>query len=503
MKKIYLSSQIREIEQQTFDAEQISSIELMENASLKFAEKLLKLLPESEHFTIIVGKGNNAGDGLAIARILISKFSKKVTCYSIYSQEYLCDNAKVNFTKLSLLADIQIINTVDDLIFEKDSLVIDAIFGIGLNRPVNGFVAACIHKINLYSGTIVSVDLPSGLFSDSLNKDDSPIVKADYILTFEYFKLSFIFPEIAPQLGEIHILDIGISKHEGKIVPYMNILDQSDIQQIYKPRKDFSHKGHFGHSLLIVGSYGMMGAAVLAASSCVKAGSGKTTVHIPGCGYDIMQTSVPEAMVWADYTKECITTTYDSINNFESVGIGPGIGTEKETVKAVEFYLNHRDKPMVLDADALNILSESPSYLNLIPFQSIITPHVKEFDRLFGMQEDSYCRFQTAQKVSAEKNIIIVLKDRFTTIYLPNGEIFVNVIGNSGLAKGGSGDVLLGIITALLAQKYSSNEAAILGVYLHAHTADILIKEGLCSKESMLASDIFKNLHKSFISLST
>jgi hydroxyethylthiazole kinase-like uncharacterized protein yjeF len=278
--------------------------------------------------------------------------------------------------------------------------------------------------------------------------------------------------------------------------PY-SVFDKKAAISIYKPRDPFSNKGNFGHALLMAGSYGKMGAAVLAAKACLSAGAGLLTTHLPSCGYEIMQTSLPEAMVSIDEGEFHLSGYPSETKIFQAAGFGPGIGTKMETASMLKHFINTFYQPLVLDADALNMLSTAPELLSSLRPDTIITPHPKEFDRLFGNHISDLARFERAKKMAAEHQIIIVLKGHFTGVFKPDESVSFNTSGNAGMAKGGSGDALTGIITALLTQSYPPAVAATLGVYLHGYAGDLAAR--LFSEEAMLPSQLIECIGKTFL----
>ncbi len=275
------------------------------------------------------------------------------------------------------------------------------------------------------------------------------------------------------------------------------VFNKSKALSLYKPRDPFANKGNFGHALILAGSYGKMGAAVLAAKACLSAGVGLLTSYFPSCGYDIMQSSVPEAMAMVDDNKFHLTAPPLNPDMYQAAGLGPGIGTDDETAQMVKNFIKAFHHPLVLDADAINIISKSPELLSSLDNNTIITPHPKEFDRLSGDSKDDFTRFEKAKNLATRHKIIIVLKGHFTGIFYPDGNISFNTSGNAGMAKGGSGDVLTGIITALLAQGYTASSAAALGVYMHGYAGDLAA--GLHSEEAMLPTDLIQCLGKTFL----
>ncbi|HOB25066.1 MAG TPA: NAD(P)H-hydrate dehydratase, partial [Kaistella sp.] len=343
----------------------------------------------------------------------------------------------------------------------------------------------------------ISIDIPSGLFADKMMKEETVVFKADETLSFQFWKKSFLHPETGVFCGNINILDIGLGKEFIQKEPSENfVIDETLIRNIYKPHNEFSNKGTYGKTTVVAGSFGKMGAAVLATKAALKSGSGLTFTLAPKCGYEILQTTCPEAMYL--YGGEDFISHFDVEEN-SVVGIGPGLGTDPETENTFLEFLKNYSKPLVLDADALNIISKNTGNLRFIPKNSIITPHPKEFERLFGKTENSFDRLELSKKKSEELEIFIVLKDHHTQIITPENKVYYNITGNSGMAKGGSGDVLLGLITSLLAQNYSPKNASIFGVWLHGKAGDFAAEKH--SKEAMLPSDLIDELGNAFKTL--
>jgi len=383
----------------------------------------------------------------------------------------------------------------------KKDVVIDAIFGSGLNRPVHGLPAEIIEKINQSEKKLViSVDIPSGLFGEENHREPQVIVKADYTLTFEFPFLSFFFAENEEYVGEFVIIPIGI--HPDYIAQAQTnyfTIEGKDIKAKIKPRRKFSHKGNYGHGLLVAGKYGTMGAAVLAARAAHRTGIGLLTAHIPGKCVDVMQISSPETIVDVDADSE-ISTHVESLEKYNAVGIGPGIGTgEKSAALLKDLFERARDKRFVIDADAITILGQHKQWYELLPPKSILTPHPKEFERLVGKSENHYQRNLMQIKFSKEHNVIVVLKGAYTAISLPDGRCFFNPTGNPGMATGGSGDVLTGMILSLLAQGYSPEDAAMIGVYLHGLAGDVAAD--LLGMQAMLPSDIISFISEAYLTV--
>lgn len=499
--QILSAEQIRAWDQYTIEHEPISSIDLMERAARKCVEWINRKQWKGKTFHIFCGKGNNGGDGLAIARIL-RKAGEEVAVYILEFGKLGSEDFQRNLQRLHELPsiEIQFVQQAENfpLLLEGD-IVIDALFGSGLSKPLDGLAAALVGHINQSDCTVISIDLPSGLFIDR-SSIGNPIIKAAVTLTFQCYKLSLLIQENAPFLGEVQVLDIGLHPAFLQQVKNMALfLDEAMIRQLYKPRNRFSHKGSFGHALLAGGSYGKMGAAVLATRACLAAGAGLTTAFIPRCGYQIMQTALPEAMTMMDEAEDFLTSLPDEIDRYSAIGIGPGIGTMPETEKLLSFVVRRYHKPLVIDADGLNCLAKNKELLNQLPPNTILTPHPKEFDRLFGDHANDFDRLRTAVKKAAELNVILILKSHHTLIATPSGQQFFNSTGNAGMAKGGSGDVLTGILTSLLAQGYPPAGAAQFGVYIHGWAGDFAAKK--FSPEAMLPSHLIESLADVFLAL--
>lgn len=499
--QILNAEQIRAWDQYTIEHEPIASINLMERAARRCADWIEKQHWQQRHFTIICGKGNNGGDGLAIARSLLH-LDRSVTVYILEFGKAGTADFQENLQRLHDLSftDIHFIQAKETFpVIHPDDVVVDALFGSGLNKPLHDISAELVEHINKSARTIVSIDVPSGLFLDR-SSVGNVVINATYTISFQCYKMGLLMQENAPFLGEVHILDIGL--HQDFLLNKgfdKQLVDKNIIKQIFKPRNRFAHKGSFGHALIVAGSYGKIGAAVLAVKACVRSGAGLTTTFIPKCGYAIMQTSVPEAMVIPDEQEEYLSSLPDDIEKYTCIGIGPGIGTKNDTQKTLSYIIKRYKKPVVIDADGLNCLAQEKELLEHLPPYSIITPHPKEFERLFGVQQNDFERMETAVQKAMALNIIIVLKSHHTLIALPDGNLYFNSTGNAGMAKGGSGDVLTGITTAVLAQDYFPADAAILSVYLHG-LAGYCAAQAL-SKEAMIARDIINYLPRAFLNL--
>lgn len=503
--KIFTAPQIREADAYTIKHTPISSLELMEHAAFASAEWLIQNHFIKNPVCILCGIGNNGGDGLAITRLLRNQ-NCQANAYIIQNSskqptaDHLANYAALMEQYPDSLHDIHTLSDFPSL--TPGTLIVDAILGTGINRSPEGLIADIIHQINsLYEQhTIIAIDIPSGLLTDA-SSVNQPAVQAHHTLSFEVWKLAFLLPENAQRIGEIHLLPIGL--HPGYIadtpVRY-EVTDEVQMRKIYKPRKPFSHKGTFGHVLLIAGSHGKMGAAVLSARSCLQAGVGLLSCHVPKCGYDIIQISVPSAMCFTDEQYDHSSCFHNQdVKKYTAIGIGPGLGTAAGTGWAFEKLLDDYRKPMVIDADALNILAAAPTLMAKVPPGSILTPHPKEFERLFGKTANDIERLELLTHKAVENKLHILLKGRYTAMAGPDGSLYFNATGNPGMATGGSGDVLTGIITSLLAQGYTPKDAMLLGVYIHGQAGDFAAAEH--SQEAMTAEDIPGFLGKTFLTL--
>jgi yjeF C-terminal region, hydroxyethylthiazole kinase-related/yjeF N-terminal region len=490
--KILSAAQIREWDQYTMQHEPISPIDLMERAAEACTHWILEHISQ-DIFYIFCTTGNNGGDGLVIARLLKSH-NKQVKVF-VLSLSAGTDCFNINLERLKQISTVEIItlkSTSDFPSIPNDAVIIDALFGTGLNRKPEGLAAELIHFINHTAKHVIAIDIPSGLLCDRSSKD-FPVIKAAHTLSFQCYKPALLLPENAVYFGNVHILDIKLhTDFLHTVDTNYELVDFNFIKQLYKPRNAFSHKGSFGHALIIAGSYGKMGAAVLSTRACLRSGVGLVSAHVPSCGVTILQTAAPEAMCRVDRNEKVITKLDYDVTSYSAVGVGPGIGTDSATTAFLHHLLVAYPKPLVLDADALNILSEHSEWWPLLPPHSILTPHPKEFARLFEENKDDLARIETALQQARTKNLVIVLKGHRTFIATPSGKGYFNTSGNAGMATGGSGDVLTGIITGLLAQGYSSSEAAILGVYIHGMAGDqAALHYGM---DPMIAGDIIDNL---------
>lgn len=493
--KILTSTQIKECANQSIQSEITTSLELMESSALACFEWLKSRYSNEHNYYIFCGKGNNGGDGLALARLLYNE-NFKVEAFIIQSSADFSENTQINFDKFP--KSVYFIEGDDFEVTEEKAIIIDALFGTGLNKKLKGEAEKIVSKLNEINAIKISIDIPSGLFADSLPEENQIVFRADETLTFEFYKRSFLHLEAAQYAGKIHVLDIGLDKNlieNEKTDNYL--IEYSHFEKNYKRRNPFSNKGNFGKAIIIGGSYGKIGSITLSTLSALRVGTGLVFTGAPEYGSLVLQTIAPEAMFFScgDKYIEDIQIPFENY----TIGIGPGLGIEARTKMAFEKMLENENNPMVLDADALNIISENKNLLNLIPKYSIITPHPKEFERLFGKTNSTLEQCELARKKAKEYEIVIVIKGHNTAILLPEGTCYYNATGNAGMAKGGSGDVLTGIITGLLAQGYDSKLAAILGVYIHGKAGDYAYEK--FSQEAMTAQGIIQCLSDVFLEL--
>ncbi len=500
--KILTAQQFRELDEYTVREENISSLDLMERAARCVAEEIFIGWTTDTPIAIFAGPGNNGGDALAVARLLFEE-GYRPEVFLFNTTQHLSDDCAANRDKLQTLDGInftEITSTFEPPQLTARHLIIDGLFGTGLSRPLNGGFASLVKFINAAPGTVVSIDLPSGLMcEDNTYNVQEHIVCADLTLTFQLPKLALLLSDNHKFVGRFKMLDIGLSKEKTASLPTeFQITEKAEAARLLKPRNPFGHKGTFGHALLIAGKFGMAGAAVLAAKACLRSGVGKITLHTPLRNNDILQISVPEAILSHDKNENFFTSSVNT-TDFDAAAIGPGIGTEQKTAVTFIEQVSRTQIPLLIDADGINILASHRGWMQQVPQGSILTPHLGEIKRLGNHSVDAYSALMEARELAVRHKIYIVLKGRFTAICTPDGQTRFNPTGNSGMATAGSGDVLTGIITALLAQGYDRENACVLGVYLHGLAGDIAAEQ--LGKESLTATDIIDFLPQAFNTL--
>ncbi len=493
--KIFPSSSIKKLDAYTIEHEPISSIDLMERAATELTKAITQRWTPQTPVIVFAGPGNNGGDALAVARMMAEK-EYDVEVYLFNTKGELSADCRTNKEQIAAMKNVKFHEISTQFVpptLTAEHLVIDGLFGSGLNKPLSGGFAAVVKYINSSPATVVSIDIPSGLMGEENTFNiKSNIIRADYTYSLQLPKLAFLFAENAEFVGKWELLDIQLSQEAIKqSETNYELTEAEDIRTLIKPRKQFAHKGNFGHALLIAGSKGMAGASILSARACLRSGVGLLTVHAPLCNCTILQTSVPEAMVESDADESCFAVPTDT-DDYQAIAIGPGLGKSEETETALLEQLQHCQTPAVLDADALNILANHRHALTHLPKGSILTPHPKELERLVGKCQDSYERLTKACELAKNANVHIILKGAYSAIITPEGKCYFNPTGNPGMATGGSGDVLTGVILALLAQGYDTDAAARIGTYVHGLAGDVAqSKQGTIG---LIASDIIDSL---------
>lgn len=500
--KILTSLQMRQLDAYTMENEPISSLQLMERASKKLTAEIENRWPQDTPVVVFAGPGNNGGDALCVARLLAEK-DYTVKVYLFNTESGLSPDCQENRDRLKGMVEGGVVNltlqeiktTFQPPELKEGMLVVDGLFGTGLSRPLTGGFAAVVQYVNASSATVVSIDVPSGLMTeDNSGNDLNNVIHADYTFTFQHPKLAFFFPEHETCVGDWQVIDIGLADPDSSddttvfSTPY-EMTEEVDVRQMLKPRPVFSHKGMMGHAALVAGQQGMAGAAVLASRACMRSGVGKLTVLTPEVNRTILQIAVPEAILSSKLQ-----------NIYDAMAMGPGMGTNDAQVDFFNSTLNAQlSTPLVLDADALNLLATHPQWLQQLPEHTILTPHRGELERLIGHHDNSYDLLQQTLLYARQNRVIVVMKGAFTAVVTPDSKVFFNTTGNAGMATAGAGDVLTGIILALLAQGYIPEEAARLGVYVHGLAGDYAADR--LGQISLIASDIIESLPQAFLQI--
>ena len=498
--KILSPSQIRDADAYTIQQKGIISLDLMETAASQCTDWILDRFPEQEHFTIHCGMGNNGGDGLVIARQLAEADNTVSVCLWNYSDKASADNLsnqkRLNQLKINIH---QIDEDQAPPAPHPDDIIIDALFGSGLSRPLDSWVEKYVLEINRLPHLKISIDLPSGLFMSRATDPGQTVFQADYTLSFQVPKLALYLPENDPYVGEWQLLHIGLEEDFIESCPSdYETLDSEHIGDLILPRLKYSHKGSYGHALIIAGSLGKTGAAILATQACLRGGAGLVSVHCPKVAYPLLQATCPEAMVISNRGRDHHTRMKIDLD-YRAAGIGPGLGLHDETHSFFKYFLKKANSPLVLDADAINIIAQDLSLLDHIPAGSIFTPHPKEFERLAGSFANSYERIEKQIDLAQRTQSCVLVKGAHTCIASPKAKVYFNTTGNPGMATGGSGDVLTGILTALLAQGYTTVDACRVGVYWHGLAGDLAAREQ--SEQAMIAGDLVAFMGKAWLQI--
>ncbi len=493
--KMFIAESIKLLDKYTIEHEPISSVDLMERAATAIADAVIRLHPDaSAPVAVFAGCGNNGGDALAVARMLFER-GYSVEVWSVNPNDSMSPDCSENFQRLcGTGAKIHCVTgEFNESLLSKDTLIIDGLFGSGLNRPLSDVFSRIVRYINKSGCTVYSIDVPSGLMCED-NADNSPddIVCADITFTLQFPKLSFLFAENERYIGRFEILDISLLPEAvDRMETEYFMTEFEDVRALFHPRSKFAHKGNFGRALLVAGSQGMAGASVLAARAALRSGVGTLTLCLPHCNNVVAQCAVPEAMTLPDVCETHLSTSV-ATERFSAVAIGPGIGRHHDTEHALLQFIDTASSPMVLDADALNIVSSNIDYLFRLPKGTVITPHPTEFDRLAGHSESSYERLQKARAFAQKYKLVVVLKGAYTAVVSDSCECYFNTTGNPGMATAGSGDVLTGIILALLSQGIEPLSAARLAVYVHGLAGDVCAKK--MGQTALMSGDIVEAL---------
>ena len=497
--KILTSAQIHELDKYTIEHEPIKSIDLMERAAVALTRAITKRWNSAVPVIVFAGPGNNGGDALAVARLLCDQ-GYQVKAFLFNISGHLSEDCATNKKRLADKKRCQLTEVTQEFDppqLEQNMLVVDGLFGSGLNKPLAGGFASLVKYINASSAQVVSIDVPSGLMTeDNTYNVRANIVRADLTLTLQQKKLSMLFAEFQPFIGELCVLDILLSR-EGmeKADAQYTMTEENEMRQLLLPRDPFAHKGTMGHALMVAGSYGMAGAAILSVRAAMRSGCGKVTVVTPKRNLPILQVAMPEAIIQPDRDETIFSEAVDT-EQFQAMGIGPGLGRSEQSAVALIAQLRRAQCPVVCDADAINLLAAHRAWLQQLPKGIILTPHPKELDRLEGTSADSYERLARARDLAERLQGYVVLKGHYTAICMPDGHVAFNATGNAGMATAGSGDVLTGIITGLLARGYRQREACLLGTYLHGLAGDLAVRE--LGEECLVASDLVSYLPQAF-----
>jgi len=492
--KILSAEQIRAWDASTIQHEPISSLALMERAAGCCADWILQSAFRQHHFQVFCGPGNNGGDGLVIARLLHAA--------GCHTEIWLTETSKRSPDCQSSLekavqagVPIHFLRNNYPPLPDQRTVIVDALLGTGLRAAPSGEMADLIRYINQTGLPVISIDLPSGMLADH-NSTGNTIIKARHTLSLGCYKPAFMWNDHQEYTGKIHLLDIGLDPaFLNRTTTHYYTVELADARQLYRPRPGNFHKYQFGHALLLAGSDRMMGAAILAARACLRSGAGLATVHCPLHRMPLLQAAVPEAIA----TDEEDTGTL--FHKKAAIGAGPGWEISPVNSRLLEQALTRFAGPLILDASALTILQPLlPLLKERTAGTTLLTPHAGEFDRLFGRSRNDEERMQLARQMAMHFNCCILLKGKYSMTALPDGQLYFNTSGNSGMATAGSGDVLTGLITGLCAQGYPLADASRLGAFLHGLAGDAAAAAG--SEESMIAGDIIHCLGTAFRQLS-
>ncbi|MBP5498486.1 MAG: NAD(P)H-hydrate dehydratase [Muribaculaceae bacterium] len=494
--KIFTSERIRQIDENTLKAQNISVLDLMERAASAISYEIMTRWRPTKRIVIFAGPGNNGGDALAVARILQEQgYHPEVFLFNTKSSS-LSACCQTNRDRLAAMPGVyftEVVSLFTPPELDENDVVIDGLFGSGLRAPLKGGYTSLVQYINDSKAFVVSIDVPSGLFGEwNIGADRRNIIRANLTLALQFKRLSFFFAENAEFIGECKVLNIDMDIPSIDATPTdFYLIEKDDAKASLKSRNQFTGKYDYGTALIVAGSYGMAGAAILAARGASRAGAGLVTVHTPQINFAPLQAAVPEVVLNAD-RNQYVVSKIEINHDYNVVALGPGIRTTDETISAIGSFFKNYHKPCILEADALNCIASQPILIKNIPKGSVLTPHAAEFDRLFKQHNSEEERLKKAIDVSRLYEITIVLKGHHTMTVRPDGKVYINSSGNAGMATAGSGDVLTGVIAAMMAQGYSTHRAVMLAVYLHGLAGDIAAKEH--GQHGLIAPDIAENI---------
>ncbi|WP_407557183.1 NAD(P)H-hydrate dehydratase [Winogradskyella sp. 4-2091] len=501
--KLFSKEQIYEGDKLTTERQKITSTDLMERAGIQIFNWIhMRMQGAQVPIHVFCGIGNNGGDGLVLARHLVTHGYNVVTyivnCSDKRSKDFLINYDRIKNVTKDWPKMLSCENDFSEIVIKEEDIIVDAVFGIGINRPPNDWVKALFEQFRISKAFTLSIDIPSGLFTDKRVEDEKDVVNANYTLSFQSPKLVFFLPETAKYTVQWEALDIGIDRdYLIKTDTEVELISKHEVLPLYKPRQKFSHKGEFGHVMILGGSYGKIGAVNLASRAALGSGAGLVTAYTPKCGYHSLQSAIPEIMVITDSDETHISNISFDLEP-TVIGVGVGLGTSARTIKAFEAFLKENKSPLVVDADGLNILSKKKALLKLLPEFTILTPHPKELERLIGKWSDDFDKLKKVKAFSKKYNLIVVIKGA-NTITVFQDKFYINTTGNPGMATAGSGDVLTGIICGLVAQGYEQLSATIFAVYLHGKAADLQLED--YGYQSLIASHIIEGVSKAYIDL--
>jgi len=498
--KILTTEQTRALDAASIVLQSIQSHELMERAAKACTERILALIPKEKILHVFCGAGNNGGDGLAIARLLIEQ-GRGVRVFYVASSEKRSQDCDTNWKLLSetspeILRSVNAVSELQNNLSEEPVYAIDALLGTGLNRPAEGLMAEVIDFINQHYRFIISIDVPSGLFADKSSSENKSIIRSRLCLSFQFPKLAFLLPQNQPYVPEFELVDIGLSISElTQVSTNLYYVTAADIAALLKPRAKFSHKGQFGHGLLVAGSKGMSGAALIASEAALRSGAGLLTLHSVAETLSAMRIRLPEAMSSEDQNADCVSSLQLS-DKYDCLAFGPGLGQAEETETVLKKILHYFTGPLLIDADGLNMLATNKTWLEFLPADTLLTPHPGEFERLTEKVHDDFDRLSVIRSFAMRYNCLLLYKGAHSIMAMPDGNLFFNSSGNPALAKGGSGDTLSGILLGLLCRGYTAPQALLIGTFVHGLAGDLCAEES--SPESILASDVTARIGAAF-----